>query len=118
MLDGLKKLPGYIVLLMSLSATPEGEAHGFLISELQKRMRASGEDGRFLLLLDENRFRERFGKFPEFARRLEERHAAWEELVKPLGIKIGYFNSDDSETAEQLARDGQQFVWSPAGDSA
>ena len=118
LLEGMPKLPGYIVLMMSLSATPEGEVHGFLIGELQKRMRASDEEARLLLLLDENRFRERFGKLPEFARRLEERHAAWEELVKPFGIEIGYFNSDDSETAERLAKHGDQLVWSSIGSSA
>jgi hypothetical protein len=86
-----------------------------LISELQKRMRASGEETRLLLLLDENKFRGRFSKLPEFSRRLDERRAAWEELVKPFGLRIGYFNSDDSETAEQLARNGDQLVWSSVG---
>ncbi|MGK0187452.1 MAG: hypothetical protein ACI9R3_003240 [Verrucomicrobiales bacterium] len=112
LLDGLESIPGYLVLLMSLSATPEGEAHGFVISELQKRMRDSGEDSHLLVVLDENRFRERFGTLPEFSRRLEERRSAWEELVKPLGLNLGYINSDDSESAEQLAASGDQLVWS------
>ncbi|MCB1099906.1 MAG: DUF2868 domain-containing protein [Verrucomicrobiae bacterium] len=118
LLEGMGVLPGYVVLLMSLSATPEGEAHGFLIRELQTRMRASGEETHLLVLLDENRFRERFGDMPEFTRRLEERRSAWDELTKPFGIQIGYFNSDDSATAEQLARSGDQLVWSSSGSDA
>lgn len=112
LLEKLETIPGYLVLLMSLSATPEGEAHGFLISEVQKRMREIGDEAHLLLLLDENRFRERFSAMPEFSRRLEERRSAWEELVKPLGLKVGYINSDESESAEQLASGGEQLVWS------
>jgi hypothetical protein len=115
LLEGIGALPGYVVLLMSLSATPEGEAHGFLIRELLTRMRASGEEIHLLVLLDENQFRQRFSELPEFSRRLEERRSAWDELAKPFGIQIGYFNSDDSATAEQLARSGDQLVWSSVG---
>ena len=113
MLASVDSMPGYTVLFMSLSVTPEGEAHGFLIGELQKRMRETGDESRLLVLLDESRFRERFSELPEFARRLEERRSAWDELANTFGLQIGYFNSDDSESAEQLARAGDQLVWSP-----
>lgn len=116
-LDRQATLPACIVLLISLSATPESEAHGYLVAEVQRRLRAAGGEGRLLFLLDENGFRQRFGGMPEFPRRLEERRAAWEEMVKPFGLRIGYFDSDDSESAERLARSGARLVWTATGGS-
>ena len=122
LLDDLQSVPGYLVLLMSASTTPEGEAHGYILRQVQEKLRESGDDCKLLVLLDENRFRQRFEEIPEFARRLEERHAAWDELVKPLGIRIGWIDSGDPLLAESFAgamETPDELTWSAArGGSA
>jgi hypothetical protein len=112
LVDNLESLPGYVVLLMSLSATPEGEAHGYLIREMQKRADREGEGSRILVLVDENRFRSKFGGLGEFERRLEERRKAWRELAEPLGIRVAPFNSEDQGSAGDVIDAADQFVWS------
>ncbi len=76
-----------LVLLMSLSATPEREVHGELVRQLAARAtqaaRAARDDnGVFAVALDSRVFRRQFDGLPEADRRLRERRAAWERVIE------------------------------------
>ena len=89
-LDGLAgggsggTVPGRLALVMSLSATPESEVHGWFIRELSRRIPIlgnGGEETSFVVVLDALPFRDQFAGIPEFERRLRERRGAWEAII-------------------------------------
>ena len=116
--DPLPDEPKYTVLLMNFSATPEDEAHGYLGKSLRDRVEASESasagvnNGRSLLvLLDATSFSERFAELPEFSRRVEERRAAWERVMKRSGLEVATVNlhgsnGSVSEVEDKIWMDG------------
>lgn len=71
---------GPTLALFSLAATPEREAHGALVSNLQ----AVAAGHAVIALIDEAPFREKSG---EDARRLDERRASWREILAERSIE-------------------------------
>ena len=69
------------VVLVDLSATPEGQAQGRLLQALQ----ASAAQPPLLLVADEAAFRRRFAGLPE---RLAERRRAWQKLADLQGVAL------------------------------
>jgi hypothetical protein len=93
-----------LVLLMSLSATPEREVHGELVRALDARAAQSARDdqGALAVALDARAFRRQFDGLPEAERRLRERRAAWEKVVE--GAMEAAFSED-----------GDFFIWRRVG---
>lgn len=89
-----------LVLLMSLSATPEREVHGELVRALDARAALAPRDdqGVLAVALDARAFRRQFDGMPEADRRLRERRAAWEKVIE--GAMEAAFSED-----------GDFFVW-------
>ncbi|MFN0130516.1 MAG: hypothetical protein ACKV19_27970 [Verrucomicrobiales bacterium] len=73
-----------LVLLMSLSATPEREVHGEFVRQLAARamLAARDDQGVLAVALDARAFRRQFEGLPEADRRLRERRAAWEKVIE------------------------------------
>jgi hypothetical protein len=93
----------HLVVLFNLSATPEAENHGALVSGIQRRL-VQGRGGAGLtILLDETAYRQRLAGQSGADARLETRRQAWETMlghqhVKPLSMDL------DAENAAALAR--------------
>jgi hypothetical protein len=89
-----------LVLLMSLSATPEREVHGQLVRTLDARSAGvRGDDqGVMAVVLDARAFRRQFEALPEAERRLRERRTAWEKIIE--GAMEAAFSED-----------GDFFIW-------
>lgn len=68
--------------LFGLTATPEEDAHGAFLKELGTGSGRGAASGSSVVLVDESGFLARWG---EDAQRLEERRAAWRELVEAQG---------------------------------
>jgi hypothetical protein len=72
-----------LVVVMSLSATPENEVHGHLLRELGARTPpvVREEDGGLAVILDTTAFHAQFDSLPEVDRRVRERRAIWERVI-------------------------------------
>jgi hypothetical protein len=70
----------HLVLLFNLSATPEAENQGALVSGLRRRMVEARSGANLTVLLDESGMRERLGDGAE--PRVESRRAAWEAMLR------------------------------------
>jgi hypothetical protein len=70
----------HLVVLFNLSATPEGENHGALVSGLRRAITAAGSGAGLTVLLDESAMRSRAGA--DGAARIESRRAAWEAMLR------------------------------------
>jgi hypothetical protein len=66
--------------LFNLSATPESENHGALVSGLRRRMVEAKSGAGLTVLLDESAMRERSGDGADA--RIESRRAAWEAMLR------------------------------------
>jgi hypothetical protein len=97
-----KSLPGRLAVLMSFSATPEEEVHGFVVRELSRRVPVTADEAGFAVVLDSAPFRRQFAALPEFERRLRERRAAWDRLL-------------DGLMTAALSEDADFFVWRRIG---
>jgi hypothetical protein len=93
-----------LVLLMSLSATPEREVHGELVRALNTlAARAARDDlGVLAVALDARAFRRQFDGLPEADRRLRERRAAWEKTI-------------ESAMHAAFSEDTDFFIWRRVG---
>jgi len=70
-----------LIVLFSLTSTPEKENHGVLLSAIRERI---PEDRSFVAVVDESQFHLRF---PEQHDRLEARRRLWSEFLGGLSIK-------------------------------
>lgn len=93
-----------LVLLMSLSATPEREVHGELVRALDARAAQGARDdqGVMAVVLDARAFRRQFEALPEADRRLRERRAAWEKII-------------EAAMEAAFSEDGGFFIWRRVG---
>ena len=73
--DIVPAVPGPVVALFNLAATPEREAHGAFIAAVAAR---AGGTHPLLAVVDETAFRARWG---EGKQRLDERRAAWRDIL-------------------------------------
>jgi hypothetical protein len=93
-----------LILLFSLASTPEAENHGAFA--LAVRDRLTGGTG-LTLLLDDSAFRERLRGQPSAQRRLDERLAAWRQVLLPTGIEpvvVGLELGEDEVSARTLEK--------------
>ncbi|HEY0026490.1 MAG TPA: DUF2868 domain-containing protein [Allosphingosinicella sp.] len=81
----------HLVVLFNLSATPEAENHGALVTGLRRRIAEAKSGAALTVLIDESAMRQRLGS--EGAARLESRRAAWEAMLRqhhaaPLSLDL------------------------------
>ena len=94
-----------LVVLFSLASTPEAENHGAFALAVRDRLRGGGTG--LTLLLDDSAFRERLRGQPSAQRRLEERVAAWRQVLLPTGIDpvvVGLEFGEDEVSARTLEK--------------
>lgn len=82
-----------IVLLFTLTATPERENHGTFIGSLKA---AGASTAHLVVMVDESSFRKRFTG-PQGARRLEQRSATWRRMLRELGQSPLFVNLADPD---------------------
>jgi hypothetical protein len=81
----------HLVILFNLSATPEAENHGALVSGVRSRVAEAKSGAGLTVLLDESAMRQRLGVSAE--PRIESRRAAWEGMLRqhhaaPLSLDL------------------------------
>jgi hypothetical protein len=81
----------HLVVLFNLSATPEAENQGALVSGVRRRIAEAKSGAALTVLLDESAMRQRLGADGEA--RLESRRAAWEAMLRqhhavPLSLDL------------------------------
>ncbi len=96
-----------LILVFPMSATPEAEIQGELLSLAQSQMRQGRLAQRLLVAIDTSRFRERLSADPAFPKRLEERTTAWRRLthaqgLEPLIIDLAHPEKISPPTTEEL----------------
>jgi len=84
-----------VLLLFSLTATPERETHGAFVQALAALRPAPGA---LLVWVDESAFRQRLGGLAD-AGRLAQRRAAWQALLQGLGAAPQFVDLGDAPTA-------------------
>jgi hypothetical protein len=77
--------------LFSLAATPEAENHGALLAALRARLPAGTP---VFAIVDESHFRRRFAQSPQ---RLEERRAAWRQMLAAQRVEPIFFDLAEAE---------------------
>jgi hypothetical protein len=87
-----------VVAVVSFSATPETEVHGALLQQLAKTSH------RLLVIADALAFEDRHGAMPEFARRFEQRKAAWQRML-PENQPLLVLTKAGKEAPDRAARE-------------
>jgi hypothetical protein len=107
----------WIVLLMTLAATPEIENHGALIRDLRDALTRSAKPSPLLVIVDEAPFSARlFGA--GFEQRLQERRTLWREFVAGHGLSACIVDLTQIRAGspyELQARDAARAaLWTPS----
>lgn len=95
------------VLLFNLAQTPERGVHGRLAAAFASA--ADDGQGRLLVLIDETAFRERHGSDAQAEDRLEQRRAAWRQVLEEHGVDRRLVVTgvlEDLELTEGILHDG------------
>jgi hypothetical protein len=90
----------HLLILFNLSATPEAENHGALVTGIRRRLAEAGSGAVLTILVDESAMRLRLGGAAE--ERVPSRRAAWETMLRQHHAAPLFLNLD-AEPAE-LAR--------------
>jgi hypothetical protein len=93
-----------LVLLFSLASTPEAENHGAFAQSVRDRL--TGGTG-LTLLIDDSAFRERLRGQASAQRRLDERLAAWRQVLLSTGIEpvvVGLELGEEEVSARTLEK--------------
>ena len=93
-----------LVLLFSLASTPEAENHGAFALAIRERL---GGGTSLTLLLDDSAFRERLRGQASAQRRVDERLAAWRQVLLPTGVEpvvVGLELGEEEVSARTLER--------------
>jgi hypothetical protein len=80
-----------VAALFSLAATPEAENHGALIAAIRGRLPPGTP---IFAIVDEAHFRRRFAQSPQ---RLDERRAAWREMLATQRVEPVFFDLAEAE---------------------
>jgi hypothetical protein len=105
----------HLIVLFSLSATPEAENHGALVTGIRRRIAEAKSGADLAVLLDESGMRQRLGEGAD--ERIQSRQASWETMLRqyncaPLSLNL---NAD----AASLARPVETaLLHAPAGSPA
>lgn len=81
-----------VLLLAAMTATPEAEAHGRILSRLRLALPAA----RFVVVIDTEPFERRFGAWPA---RVAERRAAWQSFAAEAGVALAMLNLASADGA-------------------
>ena len=87
-----------LLVLFGLAQSPESEVHGVFVEELLTRL---NHGSRMAVLVDGARYRERATD----ERRLDERHRAWDRVLREAGAPVVHADLDlplSPETVDQL----------------
>ncbi len=114
---GRTTMHNLVVLLFRLSATPEGEVQGQLLTTVQQEARHNRLARRMLVLIDNSGFRERLGGADsETAQsRIAQRRQAWEDLcagqdVTPVFVDL---DAEDPQVMGNVVEDVRNAAWEP-----
>lgn len=94
-----------LVLLYGMASTPEAENHGAFARGVREALVGGGTA--LTLLIDDSSFRERLRGQPSADRRLDDRLAAWREVLAPVGtapVVIGLELGEDEVSARTLEK--------------
>jgi hypothetical protein len=96
------------MVLFNLSATPEAETHGDLITRLKARI-AQGRGGPALgVIVDESAYRQRLAGQAGSAQRLEARRLAWSAVLGRAGVtELAVDLASDDEAALTPSSNGR-----------
>jgi hypothetical protein len=95
----------HLIVLFSLSATPEAENQGALVAGLRKRLAAERSGAGLAVLLDETAYRQRLGGQSGAEDRLQTRRLAWERMlaaVQVAPVTIDLSDGDEAALATRL----------------
>jgi hypothetical protein len=95
----------YLVLLFSLSSTPEAENHGAFAQAVRKQL--EGGPTSLIILLEEGALRRRLKGSPTAERRLAERRQSWNSVLAGAGVQPTAVSLDEAaedEAAQALER--------------
>jgi hypothetical protein len=102
--DNQRELSGsdYLVLLFSLSSTPEAENHGAFAAAVRKQL--DGGPTNLIILLEEGALLRRLKGSPSAERRLAERRSSWNAVlsgagVQPTGVSLDAAAQDEAAHA-------------------
>ncbi len=102
----------YLILLFSLSSTPESENHGAFASAARKQM--AGGPATLIILLEEGALRNRLRGASSSDRRIAERVQAWNAVLAGAGVQptlVSLEGAAEEEAAQALER---SLVQTPA----
>lgn len=103
----------YLILLFSLSSTPEAENHGAFANSVQEQL--AGGPTSLIVLLEEGALRGRLQGSPSSERRIGERVQAWRAVLAGAGLEptlVSLEASAEDEAAQALER---SLLRTPAG---
>ncbi len=95
----------FLILLFSLSSTPEGENHGAFAGAVRKKL--AGGPTSLIVLLEEGALRGRMQGSPSSERRLADRLQAWRAVLAGAGVEPNLVSlevSTEDEAAQALER--------------
>ena len=95
----------YLILLFSLSSTPEAENHGAFARAVRERL--AGGPSTLIVLLEEGALRSRLQGSPSADRRLAERVQAWNAVLAGAGVEptlVSMEGAAEDEAAQALER--------------
>jgi hypothetical protein len=102
----------YLILLFSLSSTPESENHGAFASAVRKQL--AGGPATLIILLEEGALRNRLRGASSSDRRIAERVQAWNAVLAGAGVQptpVSLEGAAEEEAAQALER---SLVQTPA----
>jgi hypothetical protein len=82
----------HLLVLFNLSATPEAENHGALVSGIRASLAKAGSGAALAVLLDEAGMRQRFGHDQEA--RINSRRSAWQAMLRQVHVAPLSLNLD------------------------
>jgi hypothetical protein len=95
----------FVILLFSLSSTPEAENHGAFAGSVRKQL--AGTPTSLIVLLEEGALRGRLQGSPSAERRFSERHQAWRDVLAGAGVEpilVSTEASAEDEATQALER--------------
>jgi hypothetical protein len=113
--QGENTLYHVVAMLFRLTATPEAEVQGALMTTMQQESRQSRLTRRMVVLLDSSGFKERFGEGQTAQRRMAERRKAWDRLCEqqnltPVTIDL---SAEDPGMLGNVVEEVRQATWDP-----
>ena len=98
--SGIGATEDHVLVLFSLSATPEAENHGALVSGIRQALQQRNSGAALAVLVDEAPYRERLANQAGATARLATRRAAWEGMLAGRAVHPFFVDlAQDDDTA-------------------